>query len=88
VLGSTLPNIPLRTLHPAGVVSCDQLASLDITLPLAPVAGVATWQVPIPDDPRLVGLTLFAQVLQLEVSGTTLVSISSSNGLRLVLGSS
>ncbi|MCA8978044.1 MAG: hypothetical protein KDC98_25180, partial [Planctomycetes bacterium] len=84
VLGFSRPNQLLSALHPAGSPGCLLLASLESQALVLPVGGVATGQFSLPNTAVLVGLPLYQQTLQLEITPT--LSLSSSNGLRLVIG--
>jgi hypothetical protein len=44
-----------------GMPGCRLHASLDVALPLASSAGVASWTLPIPNDPSLHGATVYVQ---------------------------
>jgi len=81
--------LPLGLLHPRGLAGCDLLASAELVLPVTMNgSGTGSSSLTLPDLPVLVGLVLFEQHLQLELdaSGNAL-SLSGSNGLRLVIGS-
>lgn len=82
---SSVPT-PLSSIHPAGVVGCDLLSSLDIVLPVTNLGGVAVAQVPLPADPILVQFTLYHQVLQLATTGGVITALTSTNGLALTFG--
>lgn len=87
-LGFSSPGTPLAALHPAGAAGCALHANPDASLLLLPTAGTATFSLAIPNNTAFVGAVLFHQVLQVEVGvGGQLVSLTSSNGLRLGFGS-
>lgn len=88
MIGIGSPNSPLSQLHPTGIPGCNLLANpLDWTL-LVPNAGAASWLFSIPNGPIYAGVVLHHQMLQLEVDAApSLLSLSSSNGLALTIGS-
>ncbi len=86
VFGATSTPTPLSLLHPAGVVGCDLLASLDIMVGLANTAGSATVTVPVPDVNSLIAAPLYHQMLQIQISGLNITALTSSNGLALQFG--
>ncbi|MBL8725157.1 MAG: hypothetical protein JNK49_14000, partial [Planctomycetes bacterium] len=87
VFGLASPGTPLSTLHPAGAVGCDLLASLDALQLVVPVGGSVDQQLTIPNHPVFSGIALRAQVLQLELGASAnLTRLLGSNGLLLDLG--
>ena len=88
LVGYSSPNVPLSLIHPAGISGCDLLASTDLVLFLVPTAGTAVSEFLLPPNgPVFAGTILKNQVLQLELGPQfSLVSISSSNGLSLTVG--
>ena len=63
------------------------LASADVTRLLTPGAGFATFELPIPGNPTLVGVALHTQMLQLELGALgNPVALSASNALRATIG--
>lgn len=85
LLGFGSPGTPLSLITPLAHPGCDLLATPDSVEFLIPTAGSAAWQVAIPNGSSWVGVPLFHQFLQLDP--TALGSVSSSNGLALVVGS-
>lgn len=81
------PGLPLSQFEPLALPGCLLMAGTDLVFPIAPNAGVGEVDLPIPLVPVLAGLPLFHQHVQLSLDalGAT-VSMSSSNGLLLVLG--
>jgi len=61
--------VPLGSLHPAGLPSCDLLASTEVAVLSAPVSGSAGYGLAIPNAPILVGCALSHQLLQVELGG-------------------
>lgn len=86
LLGATSTPVPLSVLHPAGVVGCDLLSSMDVSIGLANVGGTASLTLPIPDVTSLIANPLYHQAIQLQISGFNLTAITSSNGLALQFG--
>jgi hypothetical protein len=87
VLGFSMPNTPLSSIHPAGVVGCDLLASPDSIRLLLPVAGLARMALAIPNIASLAGLVLHQQVLELEGTSVTHVSrLAGTNALTITIG--
>ncbi|HEX5051590.1 MAG TPA: hypothetical protein VFZ65_07460 [Planctomycetota bacterium] len=87
IVGFTPQALALNTVLPAAGPTCMLYATPDATLLLVPTAGSVTWQLAIPEDPSLVGLVLYAQVLGFEFGGAGLQSVASSNGLTPTIGS-
>ncbi|MGE3175033.1 MAG: WD40 repeat domain-containing protein [Planctomycetota bacterium] len=88
-LGLANALVPLAAIHPAGVPGCNLLVAQDVlTALLLPSGSEVPFAVPVPADPRLAQLALFAQMTQIEFDpALTLVRISGSNGLQMTLGS-
>lgn len=82
---SSVPT-PLASIHPAGVVGCDLLASLEIVLPGSNLGGVVVSPLPVPNDPLLVQFTLYHQVLEIATSSGAISAITSTNALALTFG--
>ncbi len=92
-LTQVLPGVlPVNTLPvPGGGAGCDLLATLDIIDTLLPIAGQATYYLPIGDallDPSLPGLPFFVQFAELEFTPfPAWTGTYSTNGLSCVVGS-
>jgi hypothetical protein len=79
---------PLSLFHPAAVPGCNLLISPDLIAFLPAIAGVADWQIRLPNTAALAGITLRQQVLVLEFgAGANLAVLFGSNGLMLTVGS-
>lgn len=81
VLG--LANAPGTPLDGIGMPGCTAWASPDVLLAGAANNGVATWSVPLPANPAIVGLHLYAQGLSLDLgwNAAGLVSSNAVDGL-------
>ena len=78
---------PLAALHPLGVPGCLLLASDDILLQFAVVAGTVAADFVIPNAIALVGAQFQHQVLAVERSAAGhAIALTSSNGLQLTIG--
>lgn len=87
LLGFTSPGTPLSLLHPAGGPGCMLSASPDVTMLLLPSAGQVISQFSLVMSPAFVGLTLFHQVVQIEMDPSLqILQIGSSNAVALTLG--
>lgn len=87
LVGFTSPNLPLSTLHPAGLPGCAQLAEALAIQPTFPHGGVARHELAIPSGSAFVGVQLFEQFLQAEVDTLgVLTALSGSNALQLTIG--
>jgi Domain of unknown function (DUF5122) beta-propeller len=86
VLGFGTVNLPLTIVDPAALPGCDLLVSPDVVQLVVPTAGQTTQQLVVPNTPTLVGATFSHQVVQFDAPGTPAWSVSSSNGLTLVVG--
>ncbi|MCA9319106.1 MAG: hypothetical protein KDB53_00155 [Planctomycetes bacterium] len=75
---------PLSVVHPAGLPGCFQLSTWDQFAPLTSMGGLAEFPALIPGFPFLDGVVLYLQVLQIELTPT--LALSTSNALRLKLG--
>ncbi len=82
--GGSLP-VPLMMLNPGAGAGCDLLASPDAVTLQFPVAGQVVASMNLPNDPAFAGISLFEQVLQLELVGAN-AAISASNGVAVTLG--
>src|SRR5439155_14920753 len=80
LLGFTATNLPLSIVHRAAGAGCRLLVSLDVTRFLPANAGAVRAQLPIPNVPTLVGVTLREQILQVEIDPVLgITALSSSN---------
>lgn len=88
VLGFTSPGIPLSQLIATGLPGCPLLSSAEAVGTSLSVGGASNYSLGIPNNPAFLGIRLYHQFVQTQVgvSGAWL-SVSSSNGLRLTLGS-
>lgn len=87
LIGLGPQNTPLSALHPAAGATCQWLASADAATLLLPFAGLARQQFALPANPGLVGVTLYHQVLQVEIGqGGALTWLGGSNALVLTTG--
>jgi len=84
VLGFGSPGTPLSSFTPIALPGCDLPASPDSVEFMLPTAGAVAWQLAIPNSTSWVGAPLFHQFLQLDTASPS--TISSSNGLALVVG--
>ncbi|MCB9879260.1 MAG: hypothetical protein H6835_16820 [Planctomycetes bacterium] len=82
---STTKIDPGIDLGSAGMPGCRLYASLDSLDVLWPVAGAATYVVPIPNDPTLMGAALAVQSAAF-VAGVNSAGLISSNGVELTMG--
>lgn len=87
VIGFGTVNVPLSIVDPAALPGCELLVSPDVVLLAVPTAGQTTQDLALPNTPTLVGATFSHQVVQFDAPGTPAWSLSSSNGLTLVVGS-
>ncbi|MCA8952821.1 MAG: hypothetical protein KDE27_25150 [Planctomycetes bacterium] len=83
--GGALP-LPLIAIHPAAGAGCNLLASTDAVVFLVNVGGSAATTFSTPNDPTFAGIRFYEQILQLELGGTAITSISASNGVAITLG--
>ncbi|MCA8949607.1 MAG: hypothetical protein KDE27_08905 [Planctomycetes bacterium] len=86
LLGLTSPNLPLSSIWPNALPSCNQLASSEALQLVLPTAGAAGFAFSIPNDPLFAGLPLFHQFLQFDPSNAGLPTLSASNALALTIG--
>ncbi|MCA8954213.1 MAG: hypothetical protein KDE27_32190 [Planctomycetes bacterium] len=87
LVGFTSPNVPLTWLWPNTLPGCDQLASHDAVVLALPQNGTSRYFIGIPPGTALVGLSLYHQFLQLEVTAQNqLGQLSASNGLQVAVG--
>jgi WD40 repeat protein len=87
LIGLFPQNSPLSALHPAAGAACMLLASADSATLLLPVAGAVSHQFALPLDPALAGVTLYNQVLQIELgTGGGITWLGGSNALVLTTG--
>lgn len=68
------------------MAGCTGLASVDAARLLLAAGGVATFGVPIPNDPVFAGLALFNQAFVLDPAAATAIGLTASNGGRAVVG--
>ncbi|MEZ6036769.1 MAG: hypothetical protein R3F29_04775 [Planctomycetota bacterium] len=87
VYGLAQASVPLASVLPIAGPGCDLLTTPEFVVPLLPIDGRLDTQLPLPDASTLLGFELFHQVAVLEFAAGVASSLSSSNGLRLTLGS-
>lgn len=87
VFGVSATSVPLNGLLQQGLPGCQMLSSLDLLQVLSFRIGAVQSQLPVPMQTALLGLVLHHQVVALELDGSAnLVAATSSNGLRLTIG--
>ncbi|MCR9243829.1 MAG: WD40 repeat domain-containing protein [bacterium] len=87
LLGLGSPGVPLNWLWSNTLPGCEQLASHEAIQLVLPQGGAANYAFTIPADPVFAGLELFHQFLHFDLdANNNLLTLSSSNGLQLVLG--
>lgn len=87
VFGVTATSIALSTLVPQALPGCQLLSSLDLLLVLPLRIGSAQSQLPVPLQAALLGQVLHHQVVNFEFDvSSNVVAVTSSNGLRLTIG--
>lgn len=86
VFGLQPNNVPLVQVHPTGLPGCDLLASPDSLSLLVPTAGAVEMTLSIPTAAALVGVTIWQQVLQVELGPQLITGVVGSNALRLQVG--
>lgn len=87
IYGLSTISLPLAAILPQGLVGCVLGVRPDVAVALVPTGGVVSTGVAIPDSPRLVGITLFQQIVALELgAGSAITAITSTNGLKVTIG--
>ena len=80
--------IPLSVVHPLGLPQCSLFVDDDILIDIQVASGQAQTTIVIPNQSSLIGSDFFHQVVPVELSGTgTITALTSSNTLRLTMGS-
>lgn len=80
--------MPLSAVMPQGVPGCALHMSPDFVQAIVCLAGTAISDFAIPSDPTLVTSNLYHQMVAMEVDGAfSVLSLTSTNGLRLTIGS-
>ena len=64
---------------------CMQYASIEFAFTLLNSGGMATWELPIPNNPALIGLTFYTQALVFDF-GVNLLGAVVSNAGEGVIG--
>ena len=98
--GSTILNVPFgliglsnsswasyelpRDLAMHGMPGCTQYASVEFAFTLVNSGGMATWEIPIPNLPDLVGVTFYTQALVLDFGVNAFNGIVSNAGEGLI----
>ena len=72
-------------LTPIGMTGCTLHTGVDMVVALTANQGVASWAVPIPADPGLVGSTLFQQALIVD-QGANALGVTTSNAGEVRIG--
>jgi hypothetical protein len=88
--GLAATSIPISAFLRQGLPGCNVLTTLELmfVLPLVPNAGRSHWRTTFPAQASLIGQTLYHQVIALEPDALgNLLRVTSTNGLRLVIGS-
>jgi hypothetical protein len=75
---NSLP-LPLD-LTPAGMPGCSLWASADVALPLLNTGGAAVWTLGIPNDPLLLGQSLYGQAFVLDPRANQLGAVAGDAG--------
>jgi trimeric autotransporter adhesin len=79
--------LPVSQLFPQGLPGCTAWVLADLIDVALPTAGAVTTQVPIPNDPTLVGASFRQQVLSFVFDPAgNFVELTNSNALELTLG--
>jgi hypothetical protein len=87
VTGLAAMNLPLNSLLPPSPLGCNLLVTPDLVEIATSISGTVDTALPIPNNPTLVGITLFQQLVLAEVGpNLTFVEITSSNSLALTIG--
>ena len=86
VRGFVATAVPLAPLLPPAGVQCTLLVTPDVLDAYVPASGSLTTQLTIPATPALVGAVFHEQVVALELSGSGIVAVTSTNRLTLTLG--
>lgn len=87
VFGLTATSVPLANLIRQGLPGCQMLASLELLQVLPLRIGAAQSQLAVPLRRELLGQVLHHQVVTFELdSGSNVTAVTSSNGLRLTIG--
>ena len=79
--GGPLP----RLLNFMGLPGCRQYVSADVAGPLLNLGGTATWDLPVPENPALIGMRFYVQALVLE-DGINPAGAIVSNGGEAIVG--
>ncbi|MBZ0151406.1 MAG: hypothetical protein K8J09_07725 [Planctomycetes bacterium] len=83
--GTAAQTIALASLLPSPPACQLLLQPLVLDLQI-PSAGVATFQLPIPDTSALAGILLLEQIIALDITATGLTAATSTNALQLTIG--
>lgn len=87
VFGVATTSIPLDSLLQLGVPGCQLLASLDLLQVVPLRLGTAYSLLTLPTQSSLIGQVLHHQVVAFELdTGSNVTAVTSSNGLRLTIG--
>ncbi|MEZ5963014.1 MAG: hypothetical protein R3F56_04120 [Planctomycetota bacterium] len=87
VFGLTATSMPLRNLLPQALPGCLMLTSLELLQVLSVRIGATQSQLALPAQSALIGQVLHHQVVTFELDGgSSVTAVTSSNGLRLTIG--
>ena len=66
-----------------GFWNCTQFISLDFTIALVNNGGVATWAIPVPNNPSLIGLSFYVQgvVIDFGVNPGNAINTNAAEGV-------
>ncbi|MFN3243076.1 MAG: hypothetical protein ACE37K_16370 [Planctomycetota bacterium] len=79
--------LPLGLVFPTALPGCSLLAPTQVIDVSLPVAGIASYALPLPNVPTLTGAQLTQQFTQLELGASGFASVSVSNGITFSIGS-
>lgn len=84
VIGLGTQNLPISSVHPAGVAGCNLLVTNDAVLFVIPAAGQIQYSINLPPTTAYAGLTINTQGVCIALSPT--LAITSTNGVGLTIG--
>ena len=87
VTGFAPTSLPLATVMPAALPGCDLLVAPDLTEAALTLDGTLTGTVAIPNSPGLIGLSLWQQMVPLELDAFgTIVEVTATNAVAATIG--